>query len=62
MVKGGALMSIIASTAMALAMIAAFVLAIGGVRLAMREGDRKRGILMVVAAAVLVGNVLIWTL
>ena len=46
---------------MALAMIAAFALAIGGVRLAMRKGDRKRGILMVVAAAVLVGNVLILT-
>ena len=51
-----------ASAAMALAMIAAFVLAIGGVRLAMREADRKRGILMIVAAAVLVGNVLTWTL
>ena len=44
-----------------LAMIAAFVLAIGGVRLALREGDRKRGILMIVAALVLVGNVLILT-
>ena len=47
---------------MALAMIAAFVLAIGGVRLAMRKDDRKRGILMIVAAAVLVGNVLILTI
>jgi high-affinity Fe2+/Pb2+ permease len=47
---------------MALAMIAAFVLAIGGVRLAMRKDDRKRGILMLVAAAVLVGNVLILTI
>ena len=55
-------MSSFASAAMALAMIAAFLLAIGGVRLAMREGDRKRGILMLVAAAVLVGNVLILTL
>ena len=50
-----------ASAAMALAMIAAFVLAIGGARLAMRREDRKRGILMIVAALVLVGNVLIWT-
>ena len=47
---------------MALAMISAFLLAIGGVRLAMREGDRKRGLLMLAAAAVLVGNVLILTL
>jgi hypothetical protein len=46
---------------MAIAMISAFLLAIGGVRLAMREGDRKRGWLMLAAAAVLVGNVLILT-
>jgi high-affinity Fe2+/Pb2+ permease len=50
-----------ASAAMALAMIAAFVLTVGGVRLAMREDDRKRGILMIVAAIVLVANVLILT-
>ena len=43
-------------------MIAAFVLAIGGVKLALRPEDRKRGLLMITAAAVLVGNVLIWTL
>ena len=48
--------------AMAVAMLAAFALAIGGVRLAMRPADRKRGVLMLVAAAVLVGNVLVWTL
>lgn len=42
-------------------MIAAFVLAIGGVRMAIREGERRRGALMLVAAAVLVGNVLVWT-
>ena len=59
--KGGALMNAFASAAMALAMIAAFVLTIGGARLAMRTEDRKRGILMVVAAIVLVGNVLILT-
>jgi hypothetical protein len=52
----------IASAAMALAMIAAFLLAIGGARLAMREGDRKRGWLMITAAIVLVGNVLILSL
>jgi high-affinity Fe2+/Pb2+ permease len=55
-------LTVIASAAMALAMIAAFLLTIGGVRLAMREGDRKRGWLMIVAAAVLVGNVLILTI
>ena len=52
----------IASGAMALAMIAAFVLTVGGVRLAMKRENRKRGLLMIAAAAVLVGNVLVWTL
>ena len=47
--------------ALALAMIAAFVLVIFGVRLVMNGGDRKRGILMVVAAVVLIGNVVILT-
>ena len=55
-------MSDFVSGAMALAMIAAFVLAIAGVKLALGQGDRKRGLLMIAAAAVLVGNVLIWTL
>ena len=51
-------------TAPAVAMIAAFVLATFGARLAVRNvaaGDRRQGVLMVVAAAVLVGNVLVWT-
>ena len=48
--------------AMAIAMIAAFLLIIGGVRLAMRKDERGRGFLMIGAAAVLVANVLIWTL
>jgi len=47
---------------MAIAMIAAFLLVIGGVRLARRKDDRGRGFLMIAAAAVLVANVLIWTL
>ena len=49
------------AVAMALAMLAAFALAIGGLRLARRSAERKRGVLMLVAAAVLVGNVLVWT-
>ena len=51
-----------AAAAMAIAMLAAFALVFGGVRLARRPEDRKRGVLMIAAAAVLVGNVLIWTL
>lgn len=44
------------------AMIAAFALVIGGARLIRRPADRTKGVLMLVCAAVLVGNVLIWTL
>ena len=53
-------MTTIASAALALGMIAAFMLAVGGVRLMRR--DRQRGVLMIVAALVIFGNVLIWTL
>ncbi len=55
-------MSDFTSGAMSLAMFAAFALTAGGVKLALKPEDRKRGLLMIVAAAVLVGNVLIWTL
>ncbi len=55
-------MSEFASTAMALAMIAAFLLAGIGVKLARKPDSRKHGLLMIAAAAVLVGNVLVWTL
>ena len=54
-------MTVIGEGALGLAMIAAFTLAFFGVRLALRGEDRKRGLLMIAAALVLVGNVLIWT-
>jgi high-affinity Fe2+/Pb2+ permease len=47
---------------MGVAMIAALLLVLGGIKLAMRKEDRGRGLLMLAAAAVLIGNVLIWTL
>ena len=46
---------------LSIAMLASFGLIIGGVTL-IRRGERRKGVLMIVAAAVLVGNVLIWTL
>ena len=46
---------------LSIAMLAAFGLVIGAVVL-IRRGQTKKGVLMIVAAAVLVGNVLIWTL
>ena len=51
----------IASTAMTIAMLAAALLVVGGVKLVRRPDERKRGVLMLVMAVVLVGNVLIWT-
>ena len=51
-----------ASGALAVAMIAAFLLTAGGVKLALKPKSRKQGLLMIAAAAVLVGNVLVWTL
>jgi high-affinity Fe2+/Pb2+ permease len=55
-------MEVLTSGAMAVAMIAAFLLIAGGARLIFRDDQRGRGLLMVAAAAVLIGNVLIWTL
>ena len=54
-------MARIGSAAMALAMVAALVLLAGGVKLALARQTRGRGLLMLAAAAVLVMNVMIWT-
>ena len=47
---------------LAVAMIAVFALVAGAIWLFRRGGDRKRAWLMLAAALVLFGNVLIWTL
>ena len=54
-------MAEVTAGAMALAMIAAFLLAAVGIKLALARQTRGRGILMIAAAAVLVMNVMIWT-
>jgi high-affinity Fe2+/Pb2+ permease len=46
---------------LAVAMAAALVLAAGGVKLMLARQTRGRGILMILAAAVMVMNVMIWT-
>ena len=46
---------------MAIAMIAAFLLLAGGAKLALDRQTRARGILMIVAALVLIMNVMILT-
>jgi high-affinity Fe2+/Pb2+ permease len=49
------------SLPMAIAMVAAFLLVAGGVKLTLARETRLRGVLMIVAALVLVMNVMIWT-
>jgi hypothetical protein len=49
------------SVAPAVAMVAALLLLLGGVKLALSRQTRGRGALMIVAALVLVTNVMIWT-
>lgn len=52
-------MSGLGATLMSILMIAAFLLVLGGVALIRRGRERRKGVLMLVAAAVLAGNVLI---
>ncbi|HEX5239168.1 MAG TPA: hypothetical protein VFW39_11985 [Sphingomicrobium sp.] len=49
------------SVALTLAMIAAFLLMVGGVKLVLPRQTRLRGVLMIVAALVIFMNVMIWT-
>ena len=51
----------LSSIAMAIAMVSAFLLAAGGVKLSLDSQTRVRGVLMIVAALVIVMNVMIWT-
>jgi hypothetical protein len=46
---------------LSIAVIAAFALTGGGLYLIAKRINRTQGVLMLVMAAVLVGNVLIWT-
>ena len=52
----------IASAAPAIAMLGVFACAIGGGVLVAKGRDRRKGVLMLVMAVVLLANVLIWTL
>ena len=44
---------------LSIGVLATLALALGGARV-IRRGERKQGVLMLVAAAVILGNVLIW--
>jgi hypothetical protein len=52
----------IAAAAPAIAMLGMFACLIGGAVLIVKKRDRKKGVLMLVMAAVLLANVAIWTL
>ncbi len=51
-----------AATLMSIAVIAAFLVGAGGMWLIVKRRDVKKGALMLVAALVMLGNVLIWTI
>jgi hypothetical protein len=57
-----AALSSIAAAAPAIAMLGMFACLIGGVVLIVKKHDRKKGVLMLLMAAVLLANVAIWTL
>jgi hydrogenase/urease accessory protein HupE len=50
-----------ASAALAITMIAAFLLLGFGIRQALRPEDRQRGLLMIACGIIFIANVLIWT-
>ena len=50
-----------AATLLSILVLASFALVAGGAYLLIKRKELKQGILMLVAAAVLFGNVLVWT-
>lgn len=55
-------MQTLAATALSLAMLATIALTASGAWLVTRGRNQKQGVLMLVAAAVLLANVLIWAM
>jgi high-affinity Fe2+/Pb2+ permease len=51
-----------AAALLSIAVLATFALVAGALHLLIRRGERKQGVLMLIAAAVLLGNVLVWTI
>ncbi len=50
------------ATLMSIAVIAAFLLGGGGMWLIVKRRDMRKGLLMLVAVLVMLGNVLVWTI
>ena len=55
-------MSSLASALLSIGVLAAFILTGGGLYLIVKRINRIQGVLMLVMAAVLVANVMIWTI
>jgi hypothetical protein len=54
-------MQIISNAALSLAVLASFALVGGAIYLLVKKHNVKQGLLMLLAAAVLLGNVAVWT-
>ncbi len=50
-----------AATILSILVLATFALVGGGAYFLIKRKERKQGVLMLIAAAVLFGNVLVWT-
>lgn len=51
-----------AATLLSILVLASFALVAGGIYFLVKRKERKQGILMLIAAAVMFGNVLVWTI
>ena len=51
----------LAALTLSILMLSAFALTAGGVWLIVKQGDRRKGALMIVAAIVMLGNALVWS-
>lgn len=54
-------LGLLPSIALSIAMLAIGALIWGGFWMALKRGQKQKGVLMVICAFVLLGNVLIWT-
>lgn len=52
----------IAAAAPAIAMLAFFACLIGGIAMIVKRRDMRKGVLLLVMAVVLLGNVVVWTI
>ena len=59
---GSVMQSSFGAILLSIAMLAAFALAGGGLRMISKRHEVRKGVLMLVASLVLLGNVLIWTI